>query len=289
MSKRKQSNNEDSDAGSSDISMIDVDFDFFNPNPNVDYHAIKRLLKQLFQEDAESFNLHEFTELILSQPTIGTTIKTDGEDSDPYALLTVLNMHAHREHPSITSLANYFLKKSSTNPGFHSALQTLFSQTQNHVGLVVCERLINMPVQVIPHMYRMLAEELKNAIAENSAFSFTHLLILSRTYHLSLDDEAKLANSQPRNASSKRKKAKAHNANLDNIPRPEDGIYSFHPEDECIKEASAFTVDYPFDASPNEPRNKESFGLDTRGRMMLVPAEKFEGLVVKMGEVYAVN
>jgi protein BCP1 len=76
--------------------MIDVDFDFFNPNPNVDYQAIKRLLRQLLQEDAELFNLHELTELILSQPTIGTTIKTDGEDSDPYALLTVLNMHAHR-------------------------------------------------------------------------------------------------------------------------------------------------------------------------------------------------
>jgi len=39
--------------------------------------------------------MHELTELILSQPTVGTTIKTDGIESDPYALLTVLNMHLH--------------------------------------------------------------------------------------------------------------------------------------------------------------------------------------------------
>jgi hypothetical protein len=37
--------------------------------------------------------MHELTELILSQPTVGTTIKTDGIESDPYALLTVLNIH----------------------------------------------------------------------------------------------------------------------------------------------------------------------------------------------------
>jgi hypothetical protein len=74
---------------------------------------------------------------------------------------------------------------------------------------------------------------------QNSAFSFTHLLILSRTYHLSLDDEAKLANSQSRNASSKRKKAKASNVD---IPRPDDGIYSFHPEDDSIKEVRFFAL-----------------------------------------------
>ena len=39
--------------------------------------------------------MHELTELVLSQPTVGTTIKTDGIESDPYALLTVLNMHLH--------------------------------------------------------------------------------------------------------------------------------------------------------------------------------------------------
>jgi protein BCP1 len=27
---------------------------------------------------------------------VGTTVKLDGIDSDPYALLTVLNMHVHQ-------------------------------------------------------------------------------------------------------------------------------------------------------------------------------------------------
>jgi protein BCP1 len=70
-----------------------------SPNPDVDYQAIKRLLGQLFGRDADKFNCHELTELILSQTSIGSTIKTDGEESDPYALLTVLNMHVHHVCP----------------------------------------------------------------------------------------------------------------------------------------------------------------------------------------------
>jgi protein BCP1 len=75
---------------------VDVQFDFFDPNPKVDYQALKRLLMQLFQSDAERLHLNDLTDLILSQPTVGTTIKTDGIDSDPFAVLTVLNMHVHQ-------------------------------------------------------------------------------------------------------------------------------------------------------------------------------------------------
>jgi protein BCP1 len=76
--------------------LINVDFDFFDPNPKVDYDSLKRLLVQLFQADAEFFKLHELADLILSQPLLGSTVKTDGIESDPYAYLSVLNMHIHQ-------------------------------------------------------------------------------------------------------------------------------------------------------------------------------------------------
>ncbi|KAE9396532.1 hypothetical protein BT96DRAFT_958173 [Gymnopus androsaceus JB14] len=255
--------------------MINVDFDFFNPNPSVDYQAIKHLLVQLFQRDSELFQLHSLTELILSQPSIGTTVKTDGEESDPYALLTVVNMHMHQENPSIKALSSYFLQKSASSPALQASLQQLFSQTENHVGLVLCERLINMPVQVVPHMYRMLKDELEAKSAGNT-FKFSHLIILSRTYHLSMEEESYLTNIKSDSASgpSSKKKKKMKNATANagapSTSRPADGIYSFHPEDECVK----------------QPRDQESFGLDTRGRLMLVPFERFGEMVQNMGTVY---
>ncbi|KAF5376969.1 hypothetical protein D9615_007236 [Tricholomella constricta] len=292
MSKRKQSADDDDDnSSSSDVSLIDVDFDFFDPNPAVDYQAIKRLLAQLFQRDADIFHLHDLAELILSQPTVGTTIKTDGINSDPYAVLTVLNMHVHHEHPSIKAIANYALQKTAAaDPAFHSTLQALFSQSQAHVGFVFCERLINMPVQVIPPMYSMLTKELQWAIDDNEPYTFTHYLFISRTYHLSPDEESALVNSAPPNAprSRSQKKSKRSTALTGAHPDPApDGIYPYHPEDEYIKLAATHTLDYRFTTSPAEPREKDAFGLDTRGRIMLVPADRFPALVLKMAEVYA--
>ena len=75
---------------------MQVNFDFFDPNPEVDFVALKRLVVQLFQADADLLKPHELSELILSQPLVGTTVKTDGKESDPYAFLTVLNMHVHK-------------------------------------------------------------------------------------------------------------------------------------------------------------------------------------------------
>ncbi|KAF8227317.1 hypothetical protein L208DRAFT_1297567, partial [Tricholoma matsutake] len=267
--------------------FIDVDFDFFDPNPAVDYQALKRLLVQLFQSDADNFCLHELSELILSQPTVGTTIKTDGLESDPFAFLTVLNMHVHHQHPSIKAIANYCLQKSAIDPELHATLQALFSQDQHHVGFVFSERLINMPVQVVPPMYRMLSNEVKWAIDDvrHEPYTFSHLLFLSRTYHLTSDEESALFNSAP--SSKKSKRSKAPPAQHLDMESPPDGIYPFHPEDEYIKKFAIYSVDYT--TAPAELREKDAFGLDMRGRMMLVPADRFPQLVEKMSEVYAVS
>lgn len=76
--------------------MLDVDFEWFDPQPAIDFHGLKTLLRQLFDVDAQLFDLSALAELILSQPLLGSTVKVDGNESDPYAFLTVLNLHEHR-------------------------------------------------------------------------------------------------------------------------------------------------------------------------------------------------
>ena len=122
-----------------------------------------------------------------------------------------------------------------------------------------------MPVQVVPPMYNMLADEIKWALADvrllfllrlailshSSSFGeqgepyhFTHLIILSRVYHLSEEEESELANSatatrpsrpQADPNASKQNKHKKHRAQENGEMKPApDGIYSFHPEDDII-------------------------------------------------------
>jgi protein BCP1 len=78
--------------------MVNVDFEWFDPQPAVDFHGLKTLLRQLLDVDAQLFNLSELTDLILSQPTLGSTVKVDGNETDPYAFLTVLNLQTHKVH-----------------------------------------------------------------------------------------------------------------------------------------------------------------------------------------------
>lgn len=62
----------------------------------MDFHGLKVLLRQLFDSDSQLFDLSALSDLILSQPLLGSTVKVDGNETDPYAFLTVLNLHQHK-------------------------------------------------------------------------------------------------------------------------------------------------------------------------------------------------
>ncbi|KAF9645024.1 hypothetical protein BDM02DRAFT_3149483 [Thelephora ganbajun] len=268
MSKRKQEEEPDGEG-----ELIDIDFEFFDPIADIDWHGVKRLLVQLLQADAPIFHLNSLTDLILSQPLIGSTVKCDGRESDPYAFLSVLNLNTHADHPSIKSLAEYFLSKANPNPALRTVLgDVLGSSSNDHVGLILSERLVNMPVQIIPPMYRMLADEIKWAVEEDEPFNFKYYLILARTYHLSPEELKDLGQNSDR---SKRRRGQV---NANDIP------CFFHPEDEQFQQASMYSVHYPFtNAQPREP---DAFGLDTRGCLMLVSSDRLPHLISDMQDRY---
>jgi len=47
-------------------------------------------------------------------------------------------------------------------------IELLKDTSQSHIGLILSERLINMPVQIVPPMYKMLQEEIQWAIEDVS-------------------------------------------------------------------------------------------------------------------------
>jgi protein BCP1 len=90
----------DSDDGSSgaeagEEDLVNCDFEFFDPQKQ-DFLGIKHLLRQLFDNDADSFDLGGLAEMVLAQPLVGTTVKTEGNESDPLSFLTVLNLRIHK-------------------------------------------------------------------------------------------------------------------------------------------------------------------------------------------------
>mgnify|MGYP002477608076 FL=1 len=120
-------------------------------------------------------------------------------EGDPYAVLTVLNLNVHKvrlvpvllsctlsslgpaggltqvlvlrpqEHKALSALTSYLLAKVPASSPFHTELSNLLARpaepstaaSPKHVGLVLSERLVNMPAQIVPPMYKMLDEELQ--------------------------------------------------------------------------------------------------------------------------------
>ncbi|OKL57479.1 Protein bcp1 [Talaromyces atroroseus] len=266
------SDRRDDDSGSeSDTELINVEFEWFDPQPEVDFHGLKTLLRQLFDTDAQLFDISALADLILSQPLLGSTVKVDGKETDPYAFLSVLNISEHKDKQVIKDLTKYLAQKASSNPSL-AALSRLLSNTDQPpaVGLILTERLINIPSEVVPPMYSMLVEEIAWALEEKEPYSFTHYLILSKTYE---EVESKLDAEESRPQKKKKKTAGSSS----------DRFY-FHPEDEVLEKHTLCHGKFEYthkqaEGASDAKRAFQDFGIQPAGSLMLIEGGKFDDAV----------
>jgi protein BCP1 len=254
------------------MDVVHIDFEWFNFKPEIDFHGVKSLLRQLLDVDYQLFDLSALADLILSQPTIGSTVKVDGEDSDPYAFLTILNLHEHREKKVIKDLAQYLVEKSKLVQSLAPLSTVLSSSSQ--IGLILTERLINAPSEISPPLYAMLIDELEAAIEDKEPYEFTHYLIVSKTYH-------EIASALDQEDAPKQKKTKAGKGIRE--------TFFFHPEDEVLqRHALAYgSYEYTKDEGEGIADSKRAFqemGIKPQGSMILIEASKFEDAVKAIGE-----
>jgi len=92
------------DSSSDEEELVNCDFEFFDPQEQ-DFLGIKHLLRQLFDCDADLFDLGALAEMILAQPLVGSTVKTEGQQGDPLSFLTLLNLQVHQ----VVSLWSFLL------------------------------------------------------------------------------------------------------------------------------------------------------------------------------------
>lgn len=169
-----------------DQEIINIDFDFFNGNPEVDFHALKNLMRQLFgPQESNRIQLSALADLILESPT--TTIKTDGQESDPYCFLSFIDYKQNKD----SDYAKYLKKVDSRLATFFETID----QSDKTCALVLNERLINMPPEVVPPLYKITLEDVTNALGDEKHYDF--YVIVSRKYEVNFDmDEENLTSNQ---------------------------------------------------------------------------------------------
>ena len=182
----------------------------------------------------------------------------------------------------IKSLIDYITRSTSGKSNLSSIRDLFKSDSKARIGLLLSERLINIPSEVVPPMYKMLLEEISWALEENEPYSFTHYLILSKTYkEVSSQLDQEIETSQK-----KRKKQKMVSGQ-----RGESSVFHFHPEDEVLQRyASAYGgFDYLKQEAEGHSDSKRAFqdlGIKPQGHMILIEADNFKPAVRAMEEYF---
>lgn len=258
---------EDDSMDEDDFDVVNVDFEWFNFDPEIDFHGVKALVRQLLDVDSQFFDLSALADIILAQHTIGSTVKVDGKETDAYAFLTALNLHENRDKAPVAALTKYITEKAAGTQSLAMIPELLASG--KHVGLILADRLINVPSEIAPPMYSMLVDEIEAAVEDKEPYEFSHYLILSKTY---TEVESNLEVEE-------RKKKKA---------KEESPFFYLHPEDEVLQKHALAYGGFPYTKSDetvaDSKRAFQEMGVKTQGHMILIEAGKFPGAVKAIGD-----
>lgn len=265
--------------------FVQIDFEFCSPK-EIDFHSTKLLLRQLFGPDSVQFDLSSLTDLIIGQTDIGTMIKTDtDENSDPVAFLSVIDLKDDsKAGPIKKQIIDYLISKTMDYPNFNRKIRQVCSKaSKDRVGLVLGDRLVNIPTEIMPPMYRLLNDEMKNAglsssnntdnntntnSSERGPFDFDYVFILSRTYQ----EEASKLDAEERISSKKQKMTTSKKSEL----------FSFHPEDEVLHKHALYYHSYKYSREPPASDSKRAFydfGVFPHGHIMLLKSNVMDELV----------
>ena len=169
-----------------------------------------------------------------------------------------------QEKPVVQKLVQYLSQKASSISALSRLPNLLSSSSEAEVGLILTDRLRNMPIEVVPPMYKMLMEEISMAIEENEPYSFSHYLIISQTY----TEKASELNQDGARSGKKRRKQTAGDSN-----------FYFHPEDEVLHQHASGWGNYDFtkqgDGGPDSKRAFQELGIEPQGHMILIEGAKF--------------
>ncbi|XP_023640202.1 protein BCCIP homolog isoform X2 [Capsella rubella] len=246
---RKEKDQQLLDSSDEEDSQEDVqaDFEFFDPKPT-DFHGVKTLLQNYL--DDKEWDLSSFVDLILEQTTVGTVVKVaDDEDESVFAVVSALNLARYKENKCFRELKE-FLRKVCSEKNITNNLDMLLEKKAQDVGLLVSQRVMNLPPQLLPPLYDGLFEEVSWATEDEptgelrNSFRFKSYLLVTKIY-----------------------KRKPRHGEED----IEETIF-LKPEDELFLELSSWSFTYPMRSqlvTSQEMKNYQLMGL-----VMAVEANK---------------
>ncbi|KAK7250446.1 hypothetical protein RIF29_32895 [Crotalaria pallida] len=104
------------------------------------------------------------------------------------------------EQKCIVEIKDFLLHKASQEKGIANQLRLLLEEQARDVGLLVSQRVVNLPPQLLPPLYNALFDEVSWATEDEptedlrSSFKFKHYVILTKIYkHKNVEQKRKVS------------------------------------------------------------------------------------------------
>jgi len=263
---------DDDDGDNEDDNEINVDFEFFDPSREY-IDSLSLFLKTYIQpvqidetethhhdnqtnsnerstkqqeKSFDTWNYNELAEIICSQYWVGSIIKISDSDCDAemslVGFLTAINLHHYSHLVSVKQIKKYILSNVGSNQS--GQLKQILDDKNSGLGLIINERLLNLPPQLSPRLHQTLFDEITEEIEEDQKeqdtststrrndgggdFKFENYMIVTRVGIPTKKKEKK------------RKKQKKSKHQVEG----NDLVY-FYPEDEFYHKEATFSFLFP--------------------------------------------
>lgn len=193
-----------------------------------DYFTMKNLFRGYLHES--SFDSTEMVELMLGQrDKIGSSITVVGQE-EMFGFMSVVDTQANWDKPCIAQTLKFVLSRVNGSSQYEE-WKKILSNRESKIGLVLSERIANLPDHIAPHLGLITLNELAQL---NPSPNYKYLLLLTSTYKQgTAEEDPEDEDGEP----TKKKKKRA--APSDEIyPTLDPTVHYYKMEDEVFKECA---------------------------------------------------
>jgi hypothetical protein len=261
---------------------MDASFGFFDPNPE-DFHAFKSFVRHV-TDDAD-FDVSGFSDIIAQQAAVGTTVKNDDAAGGPLGFITVLSLAEHADAQSIKQLKSFVLDNAGSDEA-RARLGKLLSSSKT--GLLVQDRVMNLPLEVVPVFYSEILKDLEYVRSETDGAQgdFDNVVVICKCCEISSAQGGAAVGSAKAAKKAKKAEKAAASAGLVEGPVDTSGLWFLKFEDELLAQQAVLSKRFPGKVMVPWPGVGK---LPSSHLVLVVPRRGLETVAAKLQDMFTVN
>ncbi|CAL4079118.1 unnamed protein product, partial [Meganyctiphanes norvegica] len=111
-------------------------------------------------------------------------IDTEDDAHQVFGVSTILNLTSRKDEAPIAGLRSALVEKCGTNAtdSTNHLIRDILGNESKHIGLLISERLVNLPPQFALPVFESMLKEVEKAKSKNMPYDFAYVVMICKVY-----------------------------------------------------------------------------------------------------------